>query len=174
MTAKATRGFSLPELMVAMALGLLLLAAFMVVVQRCRDAFASSESLAALQDNARHALSVILRDLEHAGYLGFSAASDLRYTRGGTVIAEGAELHQPDATHAVAAVPGLPAGTHDCGENSRLGFSHALGTAHTRRAGRLGSRDHGRGTGASREAPSSTQGTSSTARRRALVVRTRR
>ena len=66
MSRKSAHGFSLPELMVAMSLGLLLLAAFIAVVQRCRDGFATNESLAALQDNARHALSVILRDLEHA------------------------------------------------------------------------------------------------------------
>jgi hypothetical protein len=112
--------------MVAMALGLLLLAAFIAVVQRCREAFSTNESLAALQDNARHASSVILRDLEHAGFLGFSSAAAARYVRGGVVLADGVELHQPDAAHSVAAVPGLPAGAHDCGVNYALDLDLAV------------------------------------------------
>jgi len=99
-----------------MALGLLMLAAFFEVFQRCRESFAAGESLAALQDNARHALSVIVPDIEHAGFFGF-AGFQARYTRGGTVLAEGAQLQQPDAAHPVAAVAGLPSGAHDCGVN---------------------------------------------------------
>ena len=109
-----------------MSLGLLLLAAFIAVVQRCREGFSTNESLAALQDNARHALSVMLQDLEHAGFLGYSGAAAVQYTRGGAVLAEGADLHQPDAAHAVAAVPGLPAGAHDCGENYALDLDLAV------------------------------------------------
>src|SRR4051812_17500857 len=109
-------GFSLPELMISMALGLLLLAAFFAVLQRCREGFSAGESLAALQDNARHALTVVVPDIEHAGFFGF-AGSSARYTRGGTVLAEAAQLHQPDGAHAIAAVPGLPAGALDCGIN---------------------------------------------------------
>ena len=56
--------------MISMALGLLLLTAFFAVLQRCREAFSAGESLAALQDNARHALSVVVPDIEHAGFLG--------------------------------------------------------------------------------------------------------
>jgi type IV pilus assembly protein PilW len=118
-------GFSLPELMISMTLGLLLLAAFFAVLQRCRDAFAAGESLAALQDNARHALSVMVPDLEHAGFLGF-ARSRLRYSRGGTVLAEGDQLRQPDRDHPVAAVAGLPPGAHDCGVNFALDLELAV------------------------------------------------
>jgi type IV pilus assembly protein PilW len=102
--------------MISMAVGLLLLAAFFAVLQRCREAFSAGESLAALQDNARHALSMVVPDLEHAGFFGF-AGSSVHYTRGGAVLAEAAQLRQADATHTVAAVPGLPSGTHDCGIN---------------------------------------------------------
>lgn len=102
--------------MISLALGLILFAAFFTVLQRCREAYAANESLAALQDNARHALSVIVPDLEHAGFFGF-AGPRLQYTRGGTMLAEGAQLRQPDAAHPVAAVAGLPAGAHDCGVN---------------------------------------------------------
>jgi prepilin-type N-terminal cleavage/methylation domain-containing protein len=66
------RGFNLPELMIALALGLALLAAFLVVVQRCQAGFATNESLARLNDTARHAFSVLVPDIEHAGFYGFT------------------------------------------------------------------------------------------------------
>jgi hypothetical protein len=77
--------------MIALALGLVLLAAFLVVLQRCRDAFAAGESLARLQDTARHALSVLVPDIEHAGFYGFT--------------------NQP----AMRLVSSLPAGAQACG-----------------------------------------------------------
>ena len=73
MRARRARGFNLPELMIALALGLVLLAAFLAVLQRCRAGFAASESLARLQDGARHALSVLVPDIEHAGFYGFTS-----------------------------------------------------------------------------------------------------
>ena len=77
--------------MIALTLGLFLVAAFLVVLQRCRNSFAVNESLARLQDTARHALSVLVPDIEHAGFYGFSHGS-------------GVQL-----------VGSLPAGAHDCG-----------------------------------------------------------
>lgn len=96
--AARTRGFHLTELMVALALGLTLLAAFLVVLQRCRAGFATNESLARLQDAARHALSVLVPDIEHAGFYGFT--------------------NQP-----VTIVRSLPAGINACGRQ----FAVALG-----------------------------------------------
>ena len=99
MPARRVRGFHLPELMIALALGLVLLAAFLAVLQRCRASFAANESLARLQDGARHALSVLVPDIEHAGFYGFSS-------------------------HAMATLVGpLPAGAGDCGS----GFAVNLG-----------------------------------------------
>jgi type IV pilus assembly protein PilW len=91
------RGFHLTELMIALVLGLTLLAAFLVVLQRCRAGFAANESLARLQDAARHALSVLVPDIEHAGFYGFT--------------------NQP-----AAIVASLPAGIDTCGR----GFAEAL------------------------------------------------
>jgi len=65
-------GFNLPELMIALMLGLFLIAAYLLVLQRCRAAFAANESVARLQDVARHALSVLVPDIEHAGFYGFA------------------------------------------------------------------------------------------------------
>jgi type IV pilus assembly protein PilW len=91
--ARRARGFQLAELMIALALGLTLLGAFLVVLQRCRSGFAANESLARLHDAARHALSVLVPDIEHAGFYGFT--------------------NQPLAT----LVGPLPAGANDCGHH---------------------------------------------------------
>ena len=95
--------------MVSLALGLLLLAAFIAVLQNCRREFAASESLAALQDSARQALSVIVPDLEHAGFFGFASSPVARFTQGGRVIAEGDALRQPDAGAPSRPCPRCPA-----------------------------------------------------------------
>jgi type IV pilus assembly protein PilW len=93
------RGFNLPELMIALTLGLFLVAAFLVVLQRCRAEFAAGESLARLQDTARHALSLLVPDIEHAGFYGFTPAPGARLS--------GA----------------LPAGIHVCGTDFALRLS---------------------------------------------------
>jgi prepilin-type N-terminal cleavage/methylation domain-containing protein len=111
------RGFSLLEIMIAMALSLILMVAFLQVLQRCRDQFAVNESLARLQDSARHVISVLALDLEHAGFYGFNHSPRVRVVRGGTVLATGDALRQPDAAGGAAAVAQLPAGAHDCGLN---------------------------------------------------------
>ena len=64
--------------MIALTLGLFLVAAFLVALQRCRAGFAANESLARLQDVARHALSVLVPDIEHAGFYGFTRAPAVR------------------------------------------------------------------------------------------------
>lgn len=112
--------------MVSLALGLLLLAAFIAVLQNCRREFAASESLAALQDSARQALSVIVPDIEHAGFFGFASSPVARFTQGDRVIAGSDELRQPDVLHAVAPVPALPEGAHDCGVNFAVDLEIAV------------------------------------------------
>jgi type IV pilus assembly protein PilW len=92
-SARRARGFNLLELMIALVLGLTLLAAFLVVLQRCRAAFATNESLARLQDTARNALAVMVPDIELAGFYGFT--------------------NQPGSR----LVGALPAGIHACGTN---------------------------------------------------------
>jgi prepilin-type N-terminal cleavage/methylation domain-containing protein len=110
-------GFSLVEILVSITIGLLLLAAFIATLDRCRAGFAANTSVASLHDTARHALSVLVPDLEHAGYLGFAAPAAARVVRGGSVMADAPAMRQTDATHIANAVAGLPAGAHDCGVN---------------------------------------------------------
>jgi type IV pilus assembly protein PilW len=117
MHRRMQRGFSLPEIMIALVLGLFLLAAFLNVLQRCREQFSTNESLARLQDAGRQVLSVLVPDIEHAGFYGFSNRGEPQVVRAGDVIGSGAQLFQPDITHPSAALSGLPANAHDCGTN---------------------------------------------------------
>lgn len=103
--------------MLALAIGLALLTAFLILLQRSRRDFDSNQSLARLQDSARHALGVLAADIEHSGFFGLSGAEHVQLVRGGVVIAEREALVQPGAELAVPAVAGLPAGAHDCGIN---------------------------------------------------------
>jgi type IV pilus assembly PilW-like protein len=103
--------------MVSLSLGLLLLAAFLAVLQNCRREFAAGESLTSLQDSARQALSVIVPDLEHAGFFGFTSSPLARFTQAGRVVAADDALRQPGVRNAVVPVPELPGGAHDCGVN---------------------------------------------------------
>lgn len=109
-----------------MAIGLVLMAAFLIVLQRSRRDFTAAESLSRLQDSARHALGVIVSDIEHAGFYGLSPAFHARVVRDGTTHAEDSALHQPRATHAATAVTGLPAGAHDCGVNFAVDVVHPV------------------------------------------------
>lgn len=114
---RGARGFNLPELLVAMVLGLALLAAFLAVLLRCRDQFATHESLARLHDAARHALSVLVPDIEHAGFYGFG---------------HGAEAQ---------VIGALPAGLDDCGTGFALALDRPVQGANNRFALGAGATD---------------------------------
>jgi hypothetical protein len=109
--------------MIALVLGLFLLAAFLTVLGHCRDQFATNESLARLQDTARGALAALTDDIEHAGFFGFSNAAVPRVVRAGTTLAAAEALRQGDAAIPVA---GLPAGAHDCGVNFAIDLSQPV------------------------------------------------
>lgn len=64
------RGLSLVELLIAMALGLLLLAGVIQVVLSSKRSYQNSVALAELQENGRFALEAIAQDLRHAGFTG--------------------------------------------------------------------------------------------------------
>lgn len=119
------RGFNLLELLIAQVLGLVLIAAFLLVLQRSQRDYTASESLARLQDSARHALGVVATDIEHAGFFGFSPASQVQLVRGGATLATEAALAQPTVARPVPEVSGLPAGAHDCGMNFAVDLRRA-------------------------------------------------
>jgi type IV pilus assembly protein PilW len=74
MRARLARGFQLPELMISLVVGLFLVAAFLAALRQSRELFATNENVAWLQDAARHASSVLVPDIEHAGFYGFAGS----------------------------------------------------------------------------------------------------
>jgi type IV pilus assembly protein PilW len=69
------RGISLVELMISMTIGLVILAALLVVYLGSRGAFRTSESLAATQERGRFAVDFLVHDLRQASYLGCRSRS---------------------------------------------------------------------------------------------------
>jgi type IV pilus assembly protein PilW len=119
------RGFNLVELLIAQVIGLALLVAFLIVLQRSQRDFAISESLARLQDSARHALGLLAADIEHAGFFGYSTAARFRLVSRDATRADQPALLQP-AARSVTAVAGLPAGAHDCGINFAVDLERVI------------------------------------------------
>ncbi|MGQ0385038.1 MAG: PilW family protein [Gammaproteobacteria bacterium] len=71
------RGMSLVELMVAMAIGLFLLAGAVTVFGKTRDLYRTNDTAARLQETARYAMSTIEADLRLANYWGLMSRADL-------------------------------------------------------------------------------------------------
>jgi type IV pilus assembly protein PilW len=67
MNRRHARGLSLIELMVALALGLLVVGAALTMFLSNRQTYATTESLSRLQENARVAFELMTRDLREAG-----------------------------------------------------------------------------------------------------------
>lgn len=71
------RGLSLIELMVAMSIGLFLLAGAISVLAKGRDLYRTNDAAARLQETARYAISTIEADLRVANYWGLHSRADL-------------------------------------------------------------------------------------------------
>lgn len=69
-TSAAYQGFSIIELMVAMALGILILGGVVSLFASSRNSYESNEQLSRVQENGRFALDQIVRDVRDAGYRG--------------------------------------------------------------------------------------------------------
>ena len=116
------RGLSLVELLVALAIGSVLIVGAVYVFSRGRATYAVNESVARLQENGRYVLSVLEPDVELAGYYGFTNSPDtIRFVSGaapGVVYAMAAQMRErPIPAAPPVPVANLPAGAHDCGTN---------------------------------------------------------
>ncbi len=67
-------GFSIVELMVAILIGLIILAGGIQVVVTSKASFLGQEEMSFIQENARYALDVIGKDIQGAGYWGCAGA----------------------------------------------------------------------------------------------------
>ena len=65
-----TRGFSLVELLLALTLGLILIAGLVRLFSGSSQSYALVESVARLQESGRYALAIIGRSARNAGFLG--------------------------------------------------------------------------------------------------------
>src|SRR5262249_4071448 len=71
---RRTRGFSLVELMVAMAISLMLLGGVVAVFMSSRASYEATDQLSRIQETGRFALDEIARDVRSAGYVGCARA----------------------------------------------------------------------------------------------------
>jgi len=69
-TSTRNRGFSLVEMMVAIVIGLILLAGVSSVMVSTKRSYNTQDSLGRMQENARIAMVIMERDLRNAGYMG--------------------------------------------------------------------------------------------------------
>lgn len=70
-------GFSLVELMVALAISLFLFSGALYVFSKTREQYRAIDAVSRNQENARYAMSVLENDLRLAGYWGLHGQSDL-------------------------------------------------------------------------------------------------
>jgi len=66
--ASRASGFSLVELLVALAIGIFLLAGALTIFQQTRTQYRAIEAVSRLQESARYAMSVLENDVRLAGY----------------------------------------------------------------------------------------------------------
>ena len=71
---KPSRGFSLVELMVAMALSLLLIGGALSIFFSSRLTYQVTDEASRIQETGRMALEFMLRDIRNAGWQGCSQA----------------------------------------------------------------------------------------------------
>ena len=69
-TCNRTRGFSLVELMVAITIGAIILAGAVTLFVNNRDTYKTTNELSRLQETARYALHMMVKDIRMAGYFG--------------------------------------------------------------------------------------------------------
>jgi type IV pilus assembly protein PilW len=69
------RGFSLVELMVALTIGLIILAAVAKIFATSRATYGYEEGMARVQENGRFAINFLQQDIRMAGYMGCNSLS---------------------------------------------------------------------------------------------------
>jgi|JRYD01.1.fsa_nt_gb type IV pilus assembly protein PilW len=109
------RGIGLIELLVALAIGSVLIVGAVYVYSQSRSSYRVSDATSRLQEDARYALSIIEPDVQLAGYYGFSnSPDDFKYITGGSTAGVVPASRMQAAS---AALAGLASGFQDCGNN---------------------------------------------------------
>jgi type IV pilus assembly protein PilW len=106
------RGFSLIELMVALAIGSFLIIGAVTMQANTRKTFTINEQQARLQETARYVFSVIEPEIQMAGNYGYTnRAEDIRWANGGAGVSS--TLLRTWSTQ----VAGLPGALESCGKH---------------------------------------------------------
>jgi prepilin-type N-terminal cleavage/methylation domain-containing protein len=103
------RGFSLVELMVAMAIGLVLVLGAVFVYSQSRTTYSVNETTARMQEKGRYVMQLLEPDIQLAGYLGFTDAL--------TTYLHVANVAPSLTSQTSVAYGPLPAIAHACGPN---------------------------------------------------------
>lgn len=77
MRTTGQRGFSITELMVSVALGVVLIAGVIEVYVGSKQTSRTQNALARLQENARFAIDILSRDIRNSGFVGCSRIQDI-------------------------------------------------------------------------------------------------
>lgn len=93
-------GVSLVELMIAMAIGVFLIAGVITVFGKTRDLYRTNETAARMQETARYAVSTLEADLRMANYWGLHSSADLIQNAPGI---DPASRPDPDPTYSLPA-----------------------------------------------------------------------
>lgn len=122
-----TRGFTLPELMVALLIGLFLLGALLIVVQDNRRTFSSQNQLSQLQDSERLAMSLLTDVVQSTGYF----PNPVLTTMGASLPAQGAMAAGQPITGTYNAAPPGDTLTLRFATNSGDGIGNCSGGSNT-------------------------------------------
>lgn len=141
---RGSPGFGLIELMVAMALGLVLIAGAVEIQQRGSAAWRAADSLARLQETAAFALDALEADLRLAGYFGLSslppsapAGLDVQCAGGGPAVGQWAFRAVPvEAVDDIYDLPCPPFATARAGSDV-LVLRHAMPAPAAPESGRV-------------------------------------
>lgn len=116
------RGLSLVELMVALAIGSVLIAGAVYVYSQSRTSQRVSDTLARLQENGRFVLSIIEPDVQLAGYYGFTnSANEIRYIQDGNTASS-----IPAVKIGLDGESDVVGGPQDCGTNFAINVAASI------------------------------------------------
>jgi type IV pilus assembly protein PilW len=105
-------GFSLVELMIALAIGSFLMAGAIYIYSQTRNSYIVNDAVGRMQEEARFAFSIIEPDIQLAGLYGFT-----NNYNGVSLVAAGITTSANDMQQKNGAAPGLAATLGNCGRN---------------------------------------------------------
>lgn len=119
------RGFTLPELLVALLLGSVLLGGALSVVAAAGRSVHVRDSADELQERAAYLMAALENDIQHAGYYGLAHdGRDFGFLAGGVT----ASALPPGALRQSAPpLTALPASAHACGDNFAVDLAQPVG-----------------------------------------------